>query len=119
MNLRLSNRSYTFTDSDEIQSNSLDQKFEKLNQEMAELLKKYGFELAESCTSFHGVEKFSIENCQSCGRIMINRDKNPFGFGTDTHMHDIKEAIYNGGTIKDKNLCEECLPTTHRWGWNT
>ncbi len=108
--------SYYFTDSTETNSGALDEKFEKLHHEMIELFEKYGVQMAESGTSYYGIEKFSIEHCESCEKVMINRDKNPSGFGNSEYTYDLDIAIINGGDLNGKSLCEECLPITHRWG---
>lgn len=108
--------SFYFTNSDETNSGVLDQKYEKLHHEMIELFEKYDVQMAESCTSYYGVEKYSIEHCESCQKLMINRDKNPAGFGNSEFVEDAKFTIINGGILDGKNLCEECLPINHRWG---
>ncbi|WP_339133395.1 MAG: hypothetical protein WGN25_12650 [Candidatus Electrothrix sp. GW3-4] len=104
---------YYFTDSCTTNSGSLD---EKLDEEMRLLLKKYDVHLAESCTGYYGLKKFSICNCESCGNVMINRDRNPTGFGGGDSACDFELAVLDGGDYRGQQLCEECLPNSHRWG---
>ena len=83
---------------------------------MRALLKKYGIESSDSYTTFFGLEKYSICNCESCGQLMVNRDKNPSGFSGNELATEIEYVIYDGGEHEGKTLCEECLPFSHRWG---
>jgi hypothetical protein len=106
---------YFYTNSDEIESERFDEKLENLRQELGTLLKKHGIELAETHTTFYGLEKLSICNCEKCGQLMINRDKNPAGFNTPPDA-DIELVIIDGGEHEGKLLCMECLPIAHRWG---
>jgi hypothetical protein len=108
--------SYFFTDSEEIKSCAFDEKLEKLHEEMVLLFEKYDISMGDTCTHFVGMEKFSICNCDSCGNLMMNRDKNPNGFGNDEIYCDYNYAVIDGGEHEAKILCEECLPIVHRWG---
>ena len=108
--------SYFYTDSEEIEACVFDEKLTALDQEIKTLLKKYGFEKGETGTSFFGLEKYSICNCENCQQLMVNRDKNPAGFSGNELAYEIDLIIYDGGECNGKVLCEECLPVTHRWG---
>ncbi len=110
--------SYYYSTSDEIEGDELDSRFENFGKELDELFQKYGMKFADSYTTFYGLEKYSICNCEKCNQLMVNRDKNPAGFGKLEISSDIECAIYDGGELDGKVLCEECLPDTHRWGVN-
>lgn len=110
------NFSYFLTDSDEIESDVVRERLEALDREMSALFKKYGVEVADGYTTFYSFEKYSICNCKKCDHIMVNRDKNPAGFSRDELTHEIELVIYDGGEFEGQELCEECLPFTHRWG---
>ena len=108
--------SYFYTDSNEIDSCGFDNKLESLDQKLKDLLNKYGLEVAETHTTFLGLEKYSISKCEKCGHLMVNRDKNPLGFSGNELAQEIDYVIYNGGEQNGQLLCEECLPFSHRWG---
>jgi hypothetical protein len=108
--------SYYYTDSDEIENCSLDEKMDSLDSELRQLFVKYGVTVAEGYTSFYGVDKYSIELCQQCGHLMINRDKNPAGLPAASWAADLEWVFSDGGTVDGKTLCERCLPHSHRWG---
>lgn len=108
--------SFFYIESKEIESTEFEEKLTALDQEIKILLKKYGLEKAETCTSFFGLEKYSICKCENCQHLMVNRDKNPTGFSGNDLAHEIDFIIYDGGVHNGKILCEECLPLTHRWG---
>jgi hypothetical protein len=110
------NFSYFYTNSIEIASGGFDDKLEALDLEMKALLKKYGIEGGLGHTTFYGLEKYSICNCEQCGHLMVNRDQNPAGFSGNELVAEIEYLIYDGGELEGKKLCEECLPFTHRWG---
>ena len=52
---------------------------------------------------------------------MINRDKNPTRFNKEDIWADLDTdyngVIWDGGTHEGKELCMECLPIEHRWGY--
>lgn len=110
------NYSYFKTDSDEIQNGSFDDKLEKLDEELRPLFKKYGLEMVESETRFLPTQKLAVFHCEQCDHLMINRDINPTKFDCDGLYDDLTWVVFDGGTHEGKNLCEECLPLTHRWG---
>jgi len=107
---------YFYTESKEIEGCALDDRLDNFRIEIRELLKKYDMELGESWTTFFGLEKFSITNCEKCDQLMMNRDKNPAGLNDSELNADINMVILDGGESDNKLLCEECLPFTHRWG---
>jgi len=112
--------SYFMTNTSEIQKGVFDEKMERLDAEIAELLNKYDLKLISYAMRFIQLEKMSVSHCEKCENIMINRDKNPTGFssGDATNFYaDLDFVIYDGGTHEGKNLCMECLPTSHRWGY--
>jgi len=47
---------------------------------------------------------------------MVNRDQNPTKFDNNVLYQDLTWVVLEGGTHEGKSLCEECLPTNHRWG---
>lgn len=62
-------------------------------------------------TQIINVDKYSVCECDRCGRIMVDRDENPAGLG-----YDVDEfTIVNGGKDGGEVLCEFCLPENHRW----
>ena len=108
--------SYFYTDSDEIQSGAFDEKLEALENELEKVFNQFGLVKAEGYTTFYGLEKYSITNCENCGHLMVNRDKNPVGFSGNQLAQELEYVLYDGGEHAGKVLCEECLPFTHRWG---
>ena len=108
--------SYFTTDSSEIEECVFDERMEKLNEELRELLNKYDVTLLEHETCFIPMDKMSLCYCDKCNNLMINRDKNPARFDGNKSYSDLTFVILDGGTHNDMDLCEECLPITHRWG---
>lgn len=108
--------SYFKTNSDEIDKGDFDKKMENLVEELKEVFKKHGLEMVQSLTSFLPIQKLSIYHCEQCGNLMVNRDQNPIKFDDNEISHDLSWVILDGGTHEGKNLCQECLPLTHRWG---
>jgi len=108
--------SYFYTDSSEIESGAFEDRLEELDDEMRALCKKYDVEMSGGYTTFFGLEKYAIGNCEKCGHLMLNRDKNPAGFSGNELAAELDYVIYDGGESEGKVLCEECLPFTHRWG---
>ncbi len=106
---------YYYTSSEELEGDALDLKFEGFSQELEQLFKKYGMKFTDSYTTFYGLEKHSISNCQKCNRLMVNRDKNPLGL-SENPTDETGHVVYDGGEVEGKILCEECLPHIHRWG---
>jgi len=103
-------------DSVEIENNVSSEQIESLDKELDELFKKYNMTLLEHDTRFIPIEKMSLSYCEKCNHLMINRDKNPTKFDGDEFYSDLGFIILNGGTDNGMDLCEECLPISHRWG---
>jgi len=113
--------SYFETSSEEIDNNVFDEKLEKLDEELKALLEKYGLECLNHDTRFVPVKKMAAGKCGQCGNLMINRDKNPVRFNKEDMWIDLDSdyngVIWDGGSYEDKELCMECLPIEHRWGY--
>lgn len=108
--------SYFLTDSNEIEGNVIDAEMDQFDVELRVLLEKYNLALIHHETRFIPMDKMSVCHCSKCNNWMINRDKNPTGFDERETFNDLEYVIYDGGTYEDKELCEECLPISHRWG---
>ena len=113
--------SYFETTTDDIEKCIFDEKLEELDKEMKDLLEKYGLKLIAHDTRFIPLQKLSVLKCTKCDNLMINRDKNPAGFGSSELWSDfnseINRVIQDGGIHEGKELCTECLPISHRWGY--
>ncbi len=109
--------SYFLTDSNEIENNVFDAKLDQFDEEFRELLKKYDLSWISLKGLFIPMEKMSVFHCGQCKNLMINRDLNPAGFDDNNLFDDLDLVIYDGGTFEGKNLCQECFPTSHRWGY--
>ncbi len=113
--------SYFATTTDDIEKCIFDEKLEQLDKEMKDLLEKYGLKMIGNDTRFISLEKMSVLKCTKCDNLMINRDKNPAGLGSSELWNDfnsdINPVIYDGGTHEGTELCMECLPIAHRWGY--
>ena len=113
--------SYFETTSEDINNCSFDKELEKLDEELQTLLSKYGLKLLSHDTRFIPSKKLSLVKCQQCGNLMVNRDKNPARFNKENLWIDLDSdyngVIWDGGTHEDKELCMECLPIEHRWGY--
>ncbi|WNO10060.1 hypothetical protein [Teredinibacter sp. KSP-S5-2] len=113
--------SYFETDSQDIESGSFDEKLEALDEELKALLEKYDLKLLSQDTRFIPLEKLSARKCEQCDNLMINRDKNPARFDKEDMWIDLDTdyngIIWDGGTHEDQELCMECLPIEHRWGY--
>ncbi len=109
---------YSFfkTSSEEIENCSFDAKMEQLDEELKAVFNKYGLEMAETETCFLPLQKLSIYHCEKCNHLMVNREQNPTKFDDNELYRDLNWVVLDGGTHDGKNLCEQCLPTTHRWG---
>ncbi len=99
-------------ESGEIDSDTLD----GLVEDILPIFKKYGFTFQSSECITLGMDKFSIQECAKCSKLFSNRDLNPAGLDQDYVFESVVYAICDGGTYNEQNLCEECLPLTHRWG---
>ena len=113
--------SYFETTSEDIDSGSFDQNLEALDAEIKLLLEKYGLKLINQDTRFVPMAKLSAKKCDRCDNLMINRDKNPAGFNREQLWVDLDSdynfVIWDGGTHEGEELCMECLPIEHRWGY--
>jgi len=113
--------SYFETTSEDIDSGSFDQNLEALDEELKSLLEKYGLKLINQDTRFVPMAKLSAKKCDRCDNLMINRDKNPAGFNREQLWVDLDAdynfVIWDGGTHEGEELCMECLPIEHRWGY--
>jgi|GEM_PF-1761630 len=113
--------SYFETTSEDIDSGSFDQNLEALDEELKSLLEKYGLKLINQDTRFVPMVKLSAKKCDRCDNLMINRDKNPAGFNREQLWVDLDAdynfVIWDGGTHEGEELCMECLPIEHRWGY--
>jgi len=113
--------SYFETSSEDIDSSAFDESLEALDEELKELLEKYGLKLITHDTRFIPMEKMSARKCDRCENIMINRDKNPSRFNKEDMWIDLDSdfngVIWDGGTYEGQELCMECLPIEHRWGY--
>lgn len=113
--------SYFETTSKDIEEGTFDEKLEALDEELKSLLAKYGLKLINQDTRFVPLEKMSAKKCDQCDNLMINRDKNPARFNKEVLWIDLDSdyncVIWDGGTHDGKELCMECLPIEHRWGY--
>lgn len=113
--------SYFETDTQDIENNTFDQKLELLDEEIKALLLKYGLKTIAHDMRFVQMEKMSVKQCDQCENLMINRDKNPMRFNKESLWIDLDTdynfVIWDGGTHNGKELCMECLPIEHRWGY--
>ncbi len=104
------------TNSSEIDECLFDEKMAQLDEELRVIFKKYGLSLLQHETRFIPFKKMSLCYCEECNQLMINRDKNPCRFDGDWLYSDLRFVVLDGGTHEGKELCEECLPLSHRWG---
>ncbi len=51
-------------------------------------------------------KNFNCGKCSNCGQWTTDREK-----------PEALEGICNGATVDDKLLCDECLPSDHRWSF--
>lgn len=113
--------SYFETTSEEIENCSFDENLEALDDELKVVLAKYGLKLINHDIRFLLMEKMSARKCARCENIMINRDKNPACFNKEDLWIDLDTdyngVIWDGGTHEGEELCMECLPIEHRWGY--
>jgi hypothetical protein len=104
------------TNSEEIEACVFDEKMERLESEVRALLEKYDLKLLAQEGRFIPMSKMSTCYCESCGHLMINRDKNPARFDGSPLYADLEFVIRDGGIHEGQTLCQECLPVSHRWG---
>lgn len=115
--------SYFETTEDEITSNVFDEKLDFLDKEIKLLLEKYGLKYISQDMRFIASHKMSVIQCNQCENLMLNRDKNPMRFNKEQLWIDLDTdynfVIWDGGTYEGKELCMECLPIEHRWGYSS
>jgi len=113
--------SYFETSSQEIDGCTFDNKLERLDEELKTLLAKYGLKFINHDMRFLPLQKMAAKKCDGCENLMINRDKNPTRFDKDNLWIDLDSnynfVVLDGGTHEGKELCMECLPIEHRWGY--
>ncbi len=105
-----------FTTTEEMDGDGYDKRLGSFYTEFRALCKKHNIDFADSYMSLLGMEKYAIHSCDSCNKLMLNRDKNPTGFGEEAHNSELNWVVMDGGEHEGKLLCEDCLPSTHRWG---
>ena len=92
-----------------------------LDGELRTLFEKYGLKFINQDTRFVSLVKMSATQCSRCNNLMINRDKNPARFSGDSLWSDLESdyncVIWDGGTYEGAELCMDCLPKEHRWGY--
>lgn len=96
----------------EIEGDLPGEKIERLREEITALFSKHGLEYQYSETHVLNKQKYSICNCGKCGHYMVDRVTNPAGLDVSD---DAQIIIFDGALLNDKLLCEECLPSGHRW----
>lgn len=115
--------SYFETTSQDIKDCNFDEKLDALDEEIKALLAKYGLNLIKHDTRFIPMEKMSAKKCDQCDNLMINRDKNPARFDKEDLWIDLDTdynfVIWDGGSYENRDLCMECLPIEHRWGYSS
>lgn len=113
--------SYFETNSEDIHEGAFDEKLEALDEELRVLLEKYGLKKIAQDTRFVPLQKMSARKCDQCDNLMINRDINPARFNKEELWVDLdtdyNSIIWDGGSHAGKELCMECLPIEHRWGY--
>lgn len=84
-------------------------------------MEKYGLNYISQDMRFINLQKMSVGQCNQCKNLMLNRDKNPARFNKEDLWIDLdcdyNCVIWEGGTHNGKDLCMECLPIGHRWGY--
>lgn len=109
------------TTSDDIDACLSDERMAAFDAELKILASKYALHLESQDTRHLNATKMSVCECAGCGTLMINRDKNPAGFDGDNlwldAAMDIGAPLVNGGSHEGRDLCIECLPVEHRWGF--
>jgi hypothetical protein len=113
--------SYFEVSSEEIENGSFDEKLEEVDAELRAVLEKHGLKNLSQDTRFIPQAKMSARQCENCENLMINRDENPARFNKEDLWIDLDTdyngIIWDGGTHEGKELCMECLPFQHRWGY--
>ena len=115
--------SYFETTEKEIEEGEFDTKLEMLDDEIKKLFEKYDLNYISQDMRFINLKKMSVGKCDQCKNLMLNRDKNPARFNKEDLWIDLdcdyNCVIWDGGTHEGKNLCMECLPIEHRWGYHS
>ena len=113
--------SYFETTEKEIEEGEFDTKLERLDDEIKKLFEKYDLNYISQDMRFINLKKMSVGKCDQCKNLMLNRDKNPARFNKEDLWIDLdcdyNFVIWDGGTYEGKDLCMECLPVEHRWGY--
>ncbi|MGR3977877.1 hypothetical protein FW754_09415 [Acinetobacter sp. 1207_04] len=113
--------SYFETTTEDIDENKFDERLEQLDEELKVLLEKYGLNYISQDMRYINLQKMSVGQCNQCKNLMLNRDKNPARFNKEDLWIDLdcdyNCVIWEGGTHNGKDLCMECLPKEHRWGY--
>lgn len=113
--------SYFETTEKEIEEGEFDTKLEMLDDEIKKLFEKYDLNYISQDMRFINLKKMSVGKCDQCKNLMLNRDKNPARFNKEDLWIDLdcdyNFVIWDGGTYEGKDLCMECLPVEHRWGY--
>ena len=113
--------SYFETTEKEIEEGEFDTKLGRLDDEIKKLFEKYDLNYISQDMRFINLKKMSVGKCDQCKNLMLNRDKNPARFNKEDLWIDLdcdyNFVIWDGGTYEGKDLCMECLPVEHRWGY--
>ena len=113
--------SYFETTEKEIEEGEFDTKLEMLDDEIKKLFEKYDLNYISQDMRFINLKKMSVGKCDQCKNLILNRDKNPARFNKEDLWIDLdcdyNFVIWDGGTYEGKDLCMECLPVEHRWGY--
>ena len=107
----------SFETTSEEQDGQLDEaRLNALYNDLAIVFEKRGIKLEAYEAAPFPIEKLSIRRCEDCRQLMVNRDMNPAKFDGCDHFGDLDMLCLDGGTYEGRELCEDCLPVTHRWG---
>ncbi len=87
-------------------------KLENLRTDLSSLLVKHGININSIESTFLNVKKYSIHHCDKCQHLMIDRESNPVKATAETL---VSEVVFDGAKLGDSFMCEECLPSDHRW----
>ena len=115
--------SYFEITTQDIGDGKFDEKLQQLDDEIKVLFEKYGLNYISQDTRFLNLKKMAVSKCEQCENLMLNRDINPMRFNREDLWVDLdcdyNCVIWDGGTHEGKNLCMECLPIEHRWGYHS
>jgi len=114
--------SYFETTSQEIKDDIFDEKIAAFDEELRALLEKYDLRYICDDTRFITAQQMSVQKCEQCNNLMLNRDKNPMRFNKEDLWIDLDTdynfIIWDGGSYEGRELCMDCLPIGHRWGYS-